>query len=245
MENGDALYARIDDEDSEEEEEVLEDLTCAQLKTRLRAINKPVGGRKADLIQRIRDHEEQMEALFEEGTCHNCHLNLEENSKQVVSNPILISGVLITFCRCDVCNLPLCDHCRATDDENEVVDKSICQDCYDKEDPDRCVKCDRTFDQRKLLNDYDCAWAWDLHCDIGDDEGDLCCACLMKWEDERCSMCNSGEHFVPKEMMWPNHTDCVFCAEPEEYAKEKNISTEEAERISKDIVANSPNGWEY
>ena len=53
-------------DDSEEEEEVLEDLTCAQLKTRLRAINKPVGGRKADLIQRIRDHEEQKEALFKE-----------------------------------------------------------------------------------------------------------------------------------------------------------------------------------
>ena len=66
MENGDALYARIDDEDSEEEEEVLEDLTCAQLKTRLRAINKPVSGRKAELIKRIRDHEQLTEALFEE-----------------------------------------------------------------------------------------------------------------------------------------------------------------------------------
>ena len=83
-------------------------------------------------------------------TCHVCGY-LEENSKQ--------SDQLV--CGCDVCNLPLCDHCRATDDENEVVDRSICQDCYDEEDPDRCVKCDRTFDQRKLLNDYDCAWAWD------------------------------------------------------------------------------------
>ena len=44
----------------------LEDLTCAQLKQRLRAINKPVGGRKADLIKRIREHEELKEALFEE-----------------------------------------------------------------------------------------------------------------------------------------------------------------------------------
>ena len=44
----------------------LEDLTCDQLKTRLRAINKPVGGRKADLIQRIRDHERLTAALFEE-----------------------------------------------------------------------------------------------------------------------------------------------------------------------------------
>jgi hypothetical protein len=55
-----------EDEDSEEEEEVLEDLTCDELKTRLRAINKPVGGRKADLIKRIREHEEQKEALFKE-----------------------------------------------------------------------------------------------------------------------------------------------------------------------------------
>ena len=55
-----------DDEDEEEEEEVLEDLTCAQLKQRLRAINKPVGGRKADLIQRIREHERLKAALFEE-----------------------------------------------------------------------------------------------------------------------------------------------------------------------------------
>ena len=55
-----------DDEDSDDEEEVLEDLTCAQLKQRLRAINKPVGGRKADLIQRIREHERLTAALFEE-----------------------------------------------------------------------------------------------------------------------------------------------------------------------------------
>ena len=55
-----------DDEDEEEEEEVLEDLTCDQLKQRLRAINKPVGGRKADLIQRIRDHERLTAALFKE-----------------------------------------------------------------------------------------------------------------------------------------------------------------------------------
>ena len=55
-----------DDEDEEEEEEVLENLTCAQLKQRLRAINKPVGGRKAELIQRIREHERLTAALFEE-----------------------------------------------------------------------------------------------------------------------------------------------------------------------------------
>jgi len=167
------LYCEMMKEDEgrdEDEEEVLEDLTCAQLKTRLRAINKPVGGRKAELIQRIRDHEKH---------------------------------------------------------------------------PDRCVKCDLRFDQWNLITNDDFSPSWDLHCDIGDDEGGLCGACLQKWEDERCSMCNSGEHLVPKEMMWPNHTDCVFCAEPEEYAEEKNISTEEAERISKDIVANSPNGWEY
>jgi len=54
------------DDKEEEEEEVLEDLTCDQLKQRLRAINKPVGGRKADLIQRIRDHERLTAALFKE-----------------------------------------------------------------------------------------------------------------------------------------------------------------------------------
>ena len=54
------------DDEEEEEEEVLENLTCAQLKTRLRAINKPVGGRKADLIKRIREHEELKAALFKE-----------------------------------------------------------------------------------------------------------------------------------------------------------------------------------
>ena len=55
-----------DDEDEEEKEEVLENLTCEQLRNRLRAINKPVGGRKADLIQRIREHERLTAALFEE-----------------------------------------------------------------------------------------------------------------------------------------------------------------------------------
>ena len=55
-----------EDEDSEEEEEVLETLTCDQLKQRLREFNKPVGGRKADLIQRIREHERLTAALFEE-----------------------------------------------------------------------------------------------------------------------------------------------------------------------------------
>ena len=47
-------------------EEVLDNLSCEVLKTRLRAINKPVGGRKADLIKRIREHEELKAALFEE-----------------------------------------------------------------------------------------------------------------------------------------------------------------------------------
>ena len=63
-------YARIKQNDEDEKkrkmEEVLEDLTCDQIKQRLRAINKPVGGRKADLIQRIREHERLTAALFEE-----------------------------------------------------------------------------------------------------------------------------------------------------------------------------------
>ena len=66
------LGRRCMDEDTDDDGgekyggEVLEDLTCAQLKQRLRAINKPVGGRKADLIQRIREHERLTAALFEE-----------------------------------------------------------------------------------------------------------------------------------------------------------------------------------
>ena len=71
------------------------------------------------------------------------------------------------------------EHKRDNDDEDTDEDTDD-----DEEDPDRCVKCDRIFNQRKLLNDYDCAEAWELHCDMGDDEGDLCGACLQKWEDD-------------------------------------------------------------
>ena len=56
----------LPNEKPEAKPEKLEDLTCDQLKQRLRAINKPVGGRKADLIQRIREHERLTAALFEE-----------------------------------------------------------------------------------------------------------------------------------------------------------------------------------
>ena len=55
-----------EDEDSDDEEEVLEDLTCAQLKKRLRALGEPVTGLQADLIKRIRKHEQLKEALFKE-----------------------------------------------------------------------------------------------------------------------------------------------------------------------------------
>ena len=64
----------------------------------------------------------------------------------------------------------------------------------DEECPDRCVKCDRTFNQRKLLNDFDCAKAWELHCDMGDDEGDLCGACLQKWEDDNKEEIREHKH---------------------------------------------------
>ena len=64
----------------------------------------------------------------------------------------------------------------------------VCCMCYTEEieeDPDRCVRCDCTFNQRKtIFNDGDCAFAWELHCDSGDDEGDLCATCLQKWVDE-------------------------------------------------------------
>ena len=60
-------YDFIDEKKREEEEEEnLEDLTCDQLRNRLRAMNKPVSGCKARLIKRIRDHEQLKEALFEE-----------------------------------------------------------------------------------------------------------------------------------------------------------------------------------
>ena len=149
-----------------EEEEVLEDLTCAQLKTRLRVINKPVSGRKAELIQRIREHEEQKKALFKED---------EE-----------------------------------TDDEDEDTDDKD-EDSDDEEDPDRCVKCDRRFNQRKLLNDTDCAIAWEIYCeikehititccDIGDDEGDLCGACLEKWVEGQLLFFRFVESEMKKEL---------------------------------------------
>ena len=92
-----------------------------------------------------------MIALKKSCTCHFCGY-VEEDSKQ--------SDQLV--CGCNVCNLPLCDHCRATDGEDDV-DDSICQACYDKnkeeednEDPDLCVKCDRRFNQRKTI--YNVSW---------------------------------------------------------------------------------------
>ena len=69
-------------------------------------------------------------------------------------------------------------------EEDDSEDEEYSED--ESEDPDRCVRCDRTFNQRKtIFNDGDCAKLWELHCDIGDDEGDLCAACLGKWEDEK------------------------------------------------------------
>ena len=46
--------------------EALEDLGCAVLKARLRALGKKVGGNKTELIKRLRDHEKLTEALFKE-----------------------------------------------------------------------------------------------------------------------------------------------------------------------------------
>ena len=96
MENGDSLYARIaeleaqnkrllwkiarcydlKDKDiaklpelpelSEAKPKALKDLTCEELKKRLRALGEPVTGLQADLIKRIRKHEELKEALFKE-----------------------------------------------------------------------------------------------------------------------------------------------------------------------------------
>jgi len=46
--------------------EVLEDLGCGVLKARLRALGKKVGGNKADLIQRLRDHEAVTKKFLED-----------------------------------------------------------------------------------------------------------------------------------------------------------------------------------
>jgi hypothetical protein len=113
--------------------------------------------------------------------------------------------------RCVMCDRKVeidgdeCMHCCNWNCDKMVCGKSgcssqlaffeCCQECEaeareqgeesDEEDPDRCVRCDRTFNQRKtIFNDGDCAFAWELHCDSGDDEGDLCATCLQKWVDE-------------------------------------------------------------
>ena len=44
----------------------LENLSCEDLQKRLRVLGEPVSGLKADLIKRIRKHEELKEALFKE-----------------------------------------------------------------------------------------------------------------------------------------------------------------------------------
>ena len=181
MENGDALYARIAELEEENTYTTVALLYGKKYNLKYwQCIGTGTNG-KVTLPNMI--------ALKKSCTCHVCGY-LEEDIKQ--------SDQLV--CGCDVCNLPLCDHCRATDDENNVVDDSICQDCYDEQDPDRCVKCDLRFDQRKLLNDYDCAWAWDLHCDIGDDEGDLCGACLEKWVEGQLLFFRFVESEMKKEL---------------------------------------------
>ena len=115
MENGDALYARIAELEEENTYTTVALLYGKKYNLKYwQCIGTGTNG-KVTLPNMI--------ALKKSCTCHVCGY-LEEDIKQ--------SDQLV--CECDVCNLPLCDHCRATDDENEVVDDSICQDCYDNKD---------------------------------------------------------------------------------------------------------------
>ena len=96
MENGDSLYALIAKLDAENKRlrrkiakcydlkvkeiaklpelpelpeakpKALKDLSCKELQKRLSDLGEPVSGLKADLIKRIRKHEELKEALFKE-----------------------------------------------------------------------------------------------------------------------------------------------------------------------------------
>ena len=44
----------------------LEELGCKELKARLRAAGKPVGGTKPKLVERLREHEEQTRKSLED-----------------------------------------------------------------------------------------------------------------------------------------------------------------------------------
>ena len=50
-------------------------------------------------------------------------------------------------------------------------------------------------------------------------------------ESDVVEWCECGEHYVPREMMWPNFADCRECATPKEYAEQMGISIEEAEVV--------------
>ena len=44
---------------------------------------------------------------------------------------------------------------------------------------------------------------------------------------EKEEWCECGEHYVPREMMWPNFADCRECATPKEYAEQMGVTVDE------------------
>ena len=57
-------------------------------------------------------------------------------------------------CDCEgSCGRMICDDCRAEDEDAES-DGPICQDCYDAQESEECVRCEKTF--RYYLHDATC-----------------------------------------------------------------------------------------
>ena len=65
MKNGKTKY-KIPGREYTQMPEVLEDLKCDELKKRLRAFGKPIGGTKPQLIKRLRDHEAVTKKFLED-----------------------------------------------------------------------------------------------------------------------------------------------------------------------------------
>ena len=43
-------------------------------------------------------------------------------------------------------------------------------------------------------------------------------------EAKESRWCECGEHYVPREMMWPNFADCRECVTPKEYAEQMGVA---------------------
>jgi hypothetical protein len=178
MENGDALYARIAELEEENTYTTVALLYGKKYNLKYwQCIGTGTNG-KVTLPNMI--------ALKKSCTCHVCGY-LEEDIKQ--------SDQLV--CGCDVCNLPLCDHCRATDDENEVVDDSICQDCYDNMGYYECGCTYKAaaggFCGTRFVDKYGCttesrilySGEWESDCDehYQSEERYVCINCADEWKE--------------------------------------------------------------